>query len=227
MINLDYDELNQAAVHLLNKVMECIPQRFTPDEAQEFRTHVFDKLIRFIRTDVPCDIKTSIQLFEQCLKTSELGNFPSVAQFQSIEYDVLKLLKKMDFSLFSSVGCGQVLKKDALAWVQKEVLRSRQAVIDNQTYKDHKYSFATLSSEADAHNRKVFQEYFQKIKQSNTLYTAPPMQLAQYVDPIIQHAKDLQNQLNGTWGLSNAIDKHRNAPQTDKNDPDMAGYVFK
>lgn len=103
MIDLDYDELNQAAVHLLGRVMEYIPQRFTAEEAKEFRAHAFDKLISFIRADVPCDIKTSIQLFEQCLKTSELGNFPSVAQFQSVEHDVSALVKKWTSHFFQTL----------------------------------------------------------------------------------------------------------------------------
>lgn len=226
MIDLDYDELNQAAVHLLGKVMGCIPQRFTAEEAKEFRSHAFNKLISFIRADVPCDIKTSIALFEQCLKTSELGSFPSIAQFQSVEHDVSTLVKKMDFTLFSNIGCGQVLKKDAFAWVQKEVLRSRQAVTDNQPYKNQKYSFAILSSDADAHNRNVFQEYFEKIKQSNTLYTATPIQLAQYVDPVITQVKELQNQLKGNWDLSSAIHKHRSSPTDDEDRTYISGYIF-
>lgn len=119
-----------------------------------------------------------------------------------------------------------MLKKDAFAWVQKEVLRGRKAVMDNQPYTNQKYSFAILSSDADTHNRNVFQEYFEKIKQSNTLYTVTPIQLAQYVDPVITQVKELQNQLKGNWDLSSAIHKHRSSPTDDEDRTYISGYIF-
>lgn len=224
MIDLDYDELNTAAVHLLGKVVECVPHRFSAEERIEFRTLVFDKLIRFVRADVPCDVKTSVQLFEQCLKTSELANFPSAAQFNSIETDVTMLFKKMDFTLFASYHGASVSKKQAFTWVQKEVLRGRQALSDNQSYVHTKYRDAILSIEADKHNKRTFKQYFEDAKKTNALYMANPSQLAKYVDPVIEQTQALQMQLASNWDLSTAIHKRRNS-QTDDGIY-IPGYFF-
>lgn len=219
MIDLDYNELNAAATYLLGKVVDFVPQRFNAEETIKFRALVFNKLIHFVRADVPCEIQTSIQLFEQCLKTSELGSFPSVAQFNSIEDDIPALFKQMDFSLFGSAQITRSSQKQKIGWVQKEMLRCRQAVIDNLPYKNQKYAADILSIEADKNNKRIFQEYFEKIKKSNTLYTATPFQLAQYVTPVIEQTQALQMQLATNWDLSSAINKRRKSTQIDEDTP--------
>lgn len=225
MIDLDYDELNQAATYLLGKVVECIPQRFGTEETMEFRTLVFKKLIHFVRADVPCDIKTSIQLFEQCLKTSELGNFPSVAQFNSIADDAPELFKQMDFSLFGGAP-QRSSEKERFEWVRKEIQRIHQAVADNGSYRSQTYTSDILSLDADSNNKKKFEGYFKKVKQSNFLYTANPTQLAQYIEPVIKQTQILQNQLASNWDFSSAVHKRRLAAKMD-DDFEASGYLFK
>lgn len=225
MIDLDYDELNQTATYLLGKVVECVPRRFSTEETIEFRTLVFNKLIKFVRADVPCDIKTSLQLFEQCLKTSELGNFPSVPQFTSIEQSLPDVFKQMNFSLFAGAP-NRSSQKQKLDWVQNEMLRTHQAVAENRPYRNQKFTDDILSIEADTHNKKILEGFFEKAKKSNVLYNATPRQLAQYVEPVIKQTQTLQNQLASNWDLSGAIHKRRLVTPID-DDLDIPGYFFK
>lgn len=225
MIDLDYDELNQTATYLLGKVVECVPRRFSTEETIEFRTLVFNKLIEFVRADVPCDIKTSLQLFEQCLKTSELGNFPSVPQFTSIEQSLPDVFKQMNFALFAGAP-NRSSQKQKLDWVQNEMLRTHQAVVENRPYRNQKFTDDILSIEADTHNKKILEGFFEKAKKSNVLYNATPRQLSQYVEPVIKQTQTLQNQLASNWDLSGAIHKRRLTTPID-DDLDIPGYFFK
>ena len=223
MIDLDYDELNQSAVYLLGKVVECVPPRFTVDETIEFRTHVFEKLIHFMRADVPCDLKTSIALFEQCLKTSDLANIPTSANVHSIDQDVNTAWKKMDFTPFDSIT-QRSSKKQQFQWVQSQILNARKAVNENEVYRPQKFRDDILSISADSSNAKVFGEYFEHMKRSNALYTANPIQLAQYINPVIEQTRELQNQFKTPWDLASAVNKRR-APNDEKTEgPEFRGF---
>lgn len=223
MIELDFDEINQAAAQLLAHVLRYTPERFSADETIAFRTAVFPKLIEFARTDVPCDLKTSIALFEQCLKTSDLANIPTSANFNSVDQDVKIAGGKMDLTPFD-LRTQRSSKKQQFEWVQTQILNARKAVTENEVYRPKKFKDDILSIDADNFNEKVFREYFEKIKRDNALYTANPIQLAQYVDPVIEQTRELQNQFKIRWDLSSAVNKRR-ATNEETEDLGFRGFL--
>lgn len=217
MIELDFDEINQAAAQLLAHVLRYTPDRFSAEETIAFRTAVFPKLIDFARADVPCDLKTSIALFEQCLKTSDLGNVPNEAQLPSVDKNVAILLKKLNFSTISSYDrLSSESKTQECAWVEQQVLQIHDSVSNNQKYEAPFFCYKNnngfqvmLSFGADGDNTQVLKEYFESVKKNNALFTATATQLAQYVDPVIKQTRALQNQFNTPWDLSSAVEKRR------------------
>jgi len=201
MIDLNVDDLNNAAVDLLNTVMPFAPAHLSLADTDRFRQEAFKRLVDFVYADAPCALPVSVQLFKECLKTSTLANLPAPVKWVATREEAVMLWKQMDFTPYSSLT-KRSGKSAQLHWVANELLRCQRALENNRAYLHEKCSVETLSINADKINKKVMDDFFAARQRDHTLNHAAPEHLAQYVDKIIAQVRGLQQQFNNVIRFS-------------------------
>ena len=196
MLIYDVDELHTAAIDLLTQVMALMPARFSYSQQEAFRAAVFEKLINFVHTDVPCTLEQSQKLFAECLRSSPLSSIPSKLVLENKIKVAKRLLPKMCFNLHNSSARVKFLEPDVqLKEVVDEVERCHAAVLKNKDYRPQRLFGNLLSIESDDDNKKVLMGYYRNLRDTNKMYSADPFELAQYVDEIVRSVHRLQMML--------------------------------
>lgn len=201
MIDLNVDDLNTAAVDLLNTVMPFVPAHLSLADKDRFRQEVFKRLISFVYADVPCALSVSVQLFKECLKTSTLANLPAPVKWVATREEAVVLWKQMDFTPYGSLT-SRCDKSDQLQWVAQELVRCQRALENNRLYLHEKCSVDILTSNADQINKKVMDDFFAARRYTHTLSHASPDDLVQHVEQTIAQVRTLQQQFHDAIRMS-------------------------
>lgn len=196
-MNVDYDDLNAAALDLLKVVMEYAPERFSIEQKNKFQKKVLKKLLQYVHRDTLCPLPQSTEIFKQAFNHSEFVSLPTTVEFDSVKNIAKQLRPKLDFTVFApSFGAldrSLLSPKEHLRQVEEEVKRCHHAIQNNYTYQPREFFVGKLSLESRDVNKTALKRYYDELCRQHVLFTAKPSVLADRLDAVIAQAQKLQD----------------------------------
>lgn len=210
MIELDYDELDQAAKSLAQHVVGRIPNTFTAKAGGELNSFAQKKMFQLLSADTPCDIPTSIDLFKHVLASSVMPKFEKIEKVSSLDEDLEAVLNRLDFTVYAPADGALVNNlHERKERVKEQMQRCHEAIANRQEYYVQHLFDNKLSMEADKNNIEVFEEYFQQLKNADTLHNVCPPTLLEYIQNLVDQTLVLQNTFKDGWDVTAAIKTRR------------------
>lgn len=196
-MNVDYDDLNAAALDLLKVVMEYAPERFSIEQKNKFQKKVLKKLLQYVHRDTLCPLPQSTEIFKQAFNHSEFVSLPKAVELDSVKNAAKQLRPKLDFTLYATVfgalDRSLLAPKEHLRQVEEEINRCHHAIQNNYTYQHRQLLNGKLSFEAQETNKTAFKRYYDELCRQHVLFTAKPSVLADRLDAVIAQAQELQD----------------------------------
>lgn len=215
MIELDYNQLDEAAKSLAQQVVERVPAVFTQKARWEFTAFAQQKMFQLLSADTPCDIPTSIGLFNQVFASSVVPTFEKIEKASSLEEDFEAVLNSLDFTVYAQSD--EVLVNDPqerMERVKEQMQRCHDAIATREEYYVQHLFDNKLSMEADKNNIEVFEAYFQQLKNADLLHNVCPPALLEYVQNLVDQTFVLQSTFKDSWDVTAAIKNRRHNQNT-------------
>ena len=210
MIELDYNQLDEAAKSLARQVVERVPAVFTQKARWEFNAFAQQKMFQLLSADTPCDIPTSIGLFNQVFASSVVPTFEKVEKSSSLEEDFEAVLNSLDFTVYAPADEALVSNpQERNERVKEQMQRCHDAIASREEYYVQHLFDNKLSMEADKNNIEVFEGYFQQLKNAELLHNVCPPALLEYVQSLVDQTLVLQNTFKDGWDVTAAIQNRR------------------
>lgn len=210
MIELDYNELDEAAKSLARHIVERVPEIFTQKARWEFSAFAQQKMFQLLSADTPCDIPTSIDLFHQVFASSVVPKFEKIEKFSSLEDDFEAVLNSLDFTVYAQSDQALVNNpQERVERVKEQMQRCHDAIANREEYYVQHLFDNKLSMEADKNNLEVFEGYFQQLKNADVLHNVCPPALLDYIQGLVDQTLVLQNTFKDGWDVTAAIKNRR------------------
>lgn len=222
--HLDLNDLNFTAARLTVCVINKLNLASNEDK-QKIRLLALSKIAHFLRSDVACDLNTTVCLMEDILKQPLDGttlffiNHYNPEQLdQNSEFNLL--FSQICFDPRSSVGPGVVDAYDKKRVVFEELQICAFAVITGQPYTTSALCDNQLSPDADRINSEAFQRVYNQILgnektagllNSNTV-------IEKYLERVFGEVRECQSVLASPIEFSSQIQQRRQ-PQSGSNTP--------
>lgn len=215
MDNIDQQQIDTATNELWQSVWNLVQGQIASEHESEFKDAILKKLENFVTIDRPYDLDESKRIFEQCLRLSVFARLPSHPEFGYSPEESAVLWNEMSFKpskkLIFGFTSGVNKKEKQLQRIEDEVERIKECITQRKECVPKNLFNGLLSEEANTQNNQVFTRYYQYLKDVNKLYLSQGAQLAQYIDPIVQQVRTMEQQAITQYhsSLSESIRKKR------------------
>lgn len=221
MIEIDFDELDQAVNSLVNEILEKVSKNLTFKARGEFKTFAYDQIFKMLSADVPFHIQMSRQLFEEVFRKSAVPvcdhTQPSNALHSSaLDDDVLLMVQSLDFTPFVEGECDYSDQQQRFERVKAEMNRCRKALANREDYYLQNLFENNLSIEADEHNSRMFEMYFDQLQNGEYLQNTCPPELKEYVKNMVDQTAIEQNMYSRS--LKKALEDRRSVQNKIQNE---------
>lgn len=224
--HLDLDDLNYTAARLTACVINKLNLASNEDK-QKTRLLALSQIVNFLRSDVPCDLNTTVCLMEDILKQPLdtttlffLNHYDPEQLDQNSEFNLL--ISQIRFDPRSSVGPGVVDAYDKKRVVFDELQICASAVINGQPYTTSALCDNLLSPTADKINSGVFQRLFNQLldnKKTDSLLNSNTI-VEDYLERVFEQVRECQSVLTASVDIPLQV-KQRRQQQKDSHTPQM------
>lgn len=194
MIEIDFDELDQAATCLADQILEKASKDLTMNARWEFKTFAYDQMFKMLSADVPYPIEMSQEWFESVFKNAVVPICDRVERSSTLDEDVLTLMQSLNFTPYKvNEGFDHSDHQQRFERVKFEINRCKEALSNREDYYVQNLFENTLSMEADKNNAQVFETYFKQLQHGGTMHNTCPPELKEYVKNMVAQTAAKQN----------------------------------